>query len=93
MSTVTSRAISWTESGLVPDSVIRSGIRRLLENKLAEIRADDNEIASQTTNDFVRMMDASPVALVPDLANEQHYEVPAAFYDQVLDRVRVGGPG
>ena len=88
MSTVTSRAISWTESGLVPDSVIRSGIRRLLENKLAEIHADDIEIAAQTTNDFVRMMNASPVALVPDLANEQHYEVPAAFYDQVLGRHR-----
>ena len=88
MSTVASRAISWTESGLVPDSVIRSGIRRLLENKLAEIRADDIEIAAQTTNDFVRMMNESPVALVPELANEQHYEVPAAFYDQVLGRYR-----
>ena len=88
MSTVASRAISWTESGLVPDSVIRSGIRRLLENKLAEIRADDVEAASQITNDFVRMMDESPIALVPELANEQHYEVPAAFYDQVLGRHR-----
>ena len=88
MSTVASRAISWTESGLVPDSVIRKGIRRLLENKLAEIRADDIEVASRTTNDFVRMMNASPVALVPELANEQHYEVPAAFYDQVLGHHR-----
>jgi cyclopropane-fatty-acyl-phospholipid synthase len=88
MSNVASRAISWTESGLVPDSVIRSGIRRLLENKLAEIRADDIEVASNTTNEFVRMMNESPVALVPDLANEQHYEVPAAFYDQVLGRHR-----
>ena len=84
MSTVASRAISWTESGLVPDSVIRSGIRRLLETKLAEIRADDVEAASQINNDFVRMMNESPIALVPELANEQHYEVPASFYDQVL---------
>jgi cyclopropane-fatty-acyl-phospholipid synthase len=84
MSNVGARAISWTESGLVPDSVIRAGIRRLLETKLAEIRADDPEHASRTLNEFVDMMRASPVALVPDLANEQHYEVPAAFYDQVL---------
>ena len=88
MKTVASRAISWTESGLVPDSVIRSGIRRLLETKLAEIRADDVEIASRTTNEFVRMMNESPIALVPELANEQHYEVPAAFYDHVLGRHR-----
>ena len=88
MSTVASRAISWTESGLVPDSVIRSGIRRLLEKKLAEIVADDVEVAARTTNAFVRMMDESPIALVPERANEQHYEVPAAFYDQVLGHHR-----
>ena len=88
MSTVASRAISWTESGLVPDSVIRSGIRRLLEKKLVEIVADDVEVAARTTNAFVRMMDESPIALVPERANEQHYEVPAAFYDQVLGHHR-----
>ena len=84
MGTVTERAINWTETGLVPDSVIRSGIRRLLERKLAEIRADDAEIASETLNQFVEMMRGSPIALVPELANEQHYEVPAAFFAQVL---------
>ena len=84
MSAVAEKAISWTESGLVPDSVIRSGIRRLLERKLAEIRAGDVEHASAVTNDFVAMMKASPIALVPDLANEQHYEVPADFFAQVL---------
>ena len=84
MSAVAEKAISWTESGLVPDSVIRSGIRRLLERKLAEIGAGDVEHASAVTNDFVAMMKASPIALVPDLANEQHYEVPAGFFAQVL---------
>jgi cyclopropane-fatty-acyl-phospholipid synthase len=84
MSTVTARAINWTETGLVPDSVIRSGIRRLLERKRAEIRADDAEVASETLNAFVEMMRGSPIALVPELANEQHYEVPAAFFEQVL---------
>jgi cyclopropane-fatty-acyl-phospholipid synthase len=29
-------------------------------------------------------MNAGPIALVPDLANAQHYEVPAAFFEQVL---------
>ncbi len=84
MSAVAQKAISWTESGLVPDPVIRSGIRRLLERKLVEIRAGDVEAAAATTNDFVDMMRRSPIALVPELANEQHYEVPAAFFEQVL---------
>jgi cyclopropane-fatty-acyl-phospholipid synthase len=30
------------------------------------------------------MMDESPIALVPELANEQHYEVPAGFFEQVM---------
>jgi len=84
MSGVAARAIGWTESGLVPDTVIRGGMRRLLERKLDEIRAGDVEFASRTLTQFAAMMRNSPVALVPELANEQHYEVPAEFFAQVL---------
>ena len=35
MSYATRQAINWTEQGLVPDSVIRGGIRRLLRARLA----------------------------------------------------------
>jgi len=85
---VAAKAINWTESGLVPDSVIRSGIRRLLDSKLREIRAGDQEHASRVLNGFVDMMNDSPVALVPEIANEQHYEVPAAFFDLALGENR-----
>ncbi|NNC77020.1 MAG: class I SAM-dependent methyltransferase, partial [Woeseiaceae bacterium] len=84
MSTVTARAVGWTESGFVPDSVIRAGIRRLLERKRGEIRAGDMAHAAETVNTFVEMMNASPIALVPELANEQHYEVPAEFFSHVM---------
>ena len=84
MSAVTSKAVSWTESGLVPDTVIRAGIRRLLESKRKEIHSGDIEYAANTLNRFVAMMNESPVALVPELANEQHYEVPAEFFTQVM---------
>lgn len=84
MSNVTAKAVSWTESGLVPDTVIRAGIRRLLERKRKEIHSGDLEFAATTGNDFVAMMNASPVALVPELANEQHYEVPADFFVEVM---------
>ena len=84
MSGVAARAIGWTESGLVPDTVIRRGIRRLLDRKLVEIFAGDVELAAAMTAEFTTMMRRSPVALVPELANEQHYEVPASFFEQVL---------
>ena len=84
MSALTAKAVSWTETGLVPDSVIRAGIRRLLESKRKEIHSGDVEYAATTLNRFVAMMDESPIALVPELANQQHYEVPAEFFAQVM---------
>ena len=84
MSAITAKAVSWTETGLLPDTVIRAGIRRLLESKRKEIHSGDIEWAATTTNSFVGMMNQSPIALVPHLANEQHYEVPAEFFAQVM---------
>ena len=84
MSTVAEKAVNWTELGLVPDTVIRAGIRRLLESKRKEIHSGDIEFAANTLNRFVAQMNDSPIALVPDLANEQHYEVPAEFFRHVM---------
>ena len=84
MRAITERAVSWTESGMVPDTVIRAGIRRLLESKRKEIHSGDVEFAANVTNRFVAMMNESPIALLPELANEQHYEVPAAFFTEVM---------
>ena len=41
MSAIAAKAVNWTETGLVPDTVIRAGIRRLLEAKRKEIHAGD----------------------------------------------------
>jgi len=78
------RAIGWVERGLVPDAVVRSGIRRLCERRLREIAAGDAEASGEIAEAFVREMDASGTAPVPHLANEQHYEVPAAFFALAL---------
>ena len=37
-SNATARAVGWVEQGLVPDRVVRLGIRRLLKERLAEMR-------------------------------------------------------
>ena len=77
-------AISLVEQGVVPDRISRAGIRRLLKQRLRELQPDNCEANAARVEDFVEMMNASPVALLPDKANEQHYEVPAAFFDEVL---------
>jgi cyclopropane-fatty-acyl-phospholipid synthase len=81
-----STILSWTERGLVPDSVIRSGIRQLCRQRLKDIAADDLEKSARNLNEFVRHMNQAPVALVPEMANEQHYEVPPAFFERVMGR-------
>jgi len=88
MSTAARVAISWVEQGYVPDNVIRHGIRRLLRQRLAELDVGDCAAVAQRENQFVRMMDTAAIAPLPQLANEQHYEVPAEFFDEVLGEHR-----
>jgi cyclopropane-fatty-acyl-phospholipid synthase len=88
VSDATNLAINWIEQGLVPDSVIRAGIRRLLRQRLAEIKADDGAAAAELSDAFVAGLRQAPVAVLPDKANEQHYEVPAGFFAQVLGQHR-----
>ena len=83
-----SRAIGWAEMGLVPDRVIRAGIRRLSRRRQHEIQADDCSAASDDLNEFCSMMARSPIAPVPARANEQHYEVPPAFFALALGQHR-----
>jgi len=81
-------ALKVTERGVVPDRLVRVGIRRLLQARLNEIAANDPGAAAAQTEAFVAAMRAAPVALVPHLANEQHYEVPSAFFGHVLGHRR-----
>lgn len=76
--------IDWVERGRIPDPLIRTGIRQRLRKMLAELPQDLCEPSLRHKLDFIAMMDASPIAAVPERANEQHYEVPAAFFDIVL---------
>lgn len=77
-----------SEKGLLPDLLIRAGIRRLLRERLEEISADDIEQAAVLEQTLLETMRAGPIAEVPQLANEQHYEVPPAFFDQLLGKHR-----
>ncbi|MDX1432859.1 MAG: cyclopropane-fatty-acyl-phospholipid synthase family protein [Gammaproteobacteria bacterium] len=88
MNAATKIAIDWTERGLAPDYLIRQGIRRLVRDRLEEIRAGDCEAVAAHKDEFVARMNEACVAPLPDKANEQHYEVPAAFFAEVLGRRR-----
>lgn len=88
MQSATNLAINWVEQGLVPDPVVRAAIRRLLKARLAEIHSDDAAAAMEASEAFAAAMREAPLAPLPEKANEQHYEVPAAFFDAVLGKRR-----
>ncbi len=88
MQSLTHLALGWVERGRVPDALIRAGIRRLLKQRLAEIQAGDCAAAAELSDVFLSALQRAAVALVPEKANAQHYDVPAAFFGQVLGQHR-----
>lgn len=72
------------ERGLLPDSLVRFGIRRLLRRRLAAEDRGDIEANQDALMAWVGQLRASPVALETDAANAQHYEVPAGLYQAML---------
>ena len=79
-----SGVIGWAEMGLVPDRVIRTGIRRLNNERLVDIHANDPELSAVELSAFIDYMKSAEIAPLPELANEQHYEVPAEFFGLVM---------
>ncbi len=77
--------IELAERKLLPESLIRHGIRRLLRRRIEResVRHLDREAALAR---FVGEMERSEVAPLPAVANRQHYEVPAGFFRVVLGR-------
>lgn len=72
------------ELGLVPDWILRAGIRRLITQRLRDEDKGDPERQQAHLMSHVQKLKASPVALHAPAANQQHYEVPAAFFAAVL---------
>ena len=77
-------AMNMSEKGIVPDQVLRMGIRQLLKTRLKNLHHDQVETVTSQNQKFIESMDLSPIALLPEKANEQHYEVPAKFFQHVL---------
>lgn len=74
----------WIERGLVPDLLLRLGIRRLVAARLREEEAGGPEAQSRRGAEFLAELRRSPIAISTGAANAQHYEVPADFFRLVL---------
>jgi len=76
--------IAAVERGLIPDMVTRMAIRRLCRERLRESLRQHGDLDDSSHAMFRESMCSGPIALVPDKANQQHYELPPEFFAAVL---------
>ncbi len=74
------------EAGLVPDAIVRRGVRRFVRGRIRQEWQDDPAERRQAEEDLVATLRASSIALEPDLPNDQHYELPPEFFQTVLGK-------
>ncbi len=72
--------------GILPDALIRIGIRHRLAGTLAPYEKMTIEQRQAKLMQHVAELKASPLAIATDEANEQHYELPTAFFQKVLGK-------
>lgn len=74
------------ETNVVPDSLIRLGIRRLLAETLREKQLGNAESRQAALMAHIAGLKRSPIAVQTRDANAQHYEVPTRFYQLTLGK-------
>ncbi len=75
--------IGLAERGLLPDPLLRLGIRRLCAERLRQEYAGD---WFERLRARIHELRQSPIAIETEAANTQHYEVPPAFFVASLGR-------
>jgi len=83
-----SMLIDLAERGILPDRFIRYGIGLLNRQRLREEHRGGIEALREHQRSFVRTLRESPIAVLTDAANEQHYEVPHEFFSLILGKRR-----
>ncbi len=77
-------AIDLAERGVLPDPLLRIGMRRLLAGKLASERAGGPEAIGARHAARLDAWRRGPLAIATADANRQHYELPPEYFVQVL---------
>src|ERR1044072_9181388 len=77
---------SLLEKNKIPDTFIRYGIRKLLNQRLHEEDQGHAEANQARLMMMIEELKHSPIAIETEAANEQHYEVPTEFYQYCLGK-------
>ena len=74
------------EKNILPDWIIRQGIRHLLRVRLREESAGGPKAQEARKMRLIEVMGKSPIAVATGAANAQHYEMPAPFFELSLGK-------
>ena len=81
-------ALEWVERGIVPDALVRWGIRRLCAAGIRDRARGGPDAASDRYRALLADLRQSPIAIETASANEQHYELPPEFFCLALGKHR-----
>jgi cyclopropane-fatty-acyl-phospholipid synthase len=79
-----SLGVRLAEAGLLPDFLLRAGIRARHREVLRREDPGDAEARQESLRAFIQAMGRSPVATSPLDSNRQHYEVPPRLFEEML---------
>jgi cyclopropane-fatty-acyl-phospholipid synthase len=74
------------EKNILPDWLVRIGIRRLLAQRLRTERKENTSAQQAHLMKLIDFLKSSPIAVNTHDANEQHYEVPTEFFKLVMGK-------
>lgn len=77
---------SLLEKDLLPDFLIRIGIRQLVKQRLRDENKGETQAQHESFWKLLTELKNSPIAINTQDANEQHYEVPTSFYQYCLGK-------
>ena len=80
--TLLSIALEAAERGLVNDQFTRAAIRYLCRERLRTLEAAD--AGANPADHFLQTLITGPIAVDPEKANAQHYELPPEFFALIL---------
>ncbi len=79
-------AVELAERGLIPDRLIREGIRALDRKRLATEQSGGMDSEREAVRRFIDSIGRSPIALEVQKPKDQHYELNPSFFREVLGK-------
>lgn len=77
-------AINLMERGMLPESLVRFGIRKQVQARLKSEKKRLEKIYNMKLEYFTNMLKKNPIAVETDAANDQHYMVNSEFFKLCL---------